>query len=284
MTLATLKNAAFAKGGYAGVDVIDLESADMVLSVAEALAVPVVLMVPHKAFPYLQLNRFIGRLRDFAAAASTPVCLHMDHGETLDGIKQGLDAGFNSVMIDGSALPFAENVALTAQVCALAKPAGASVEAELGKVGGDEGNFDENSVVGNIYTDASEAARFVEATGVDALAISFGTSHGLYNGVPVLNFDIVRAVKECTPAKLVMHGASGLADHEYGAAVAAGISKINLFTEISVRGSAAAAEVWQQRQGKIHYFEMLLTGKQAMAERTAHYLKLIAAANRSSND
>jgi len=278
MTLATFNSAAFSNVAFAGIDVLDLESADMVISTAEALAVPVALMVPHHAFPYLPLGRFIGRLRDWAEAASTPVCIHLDHGESIEGVKTALDVGFNSVMIDGSALPFEQNVELTAQSCELARRFGASTEAELGRVGGDEGNFDETSATGNIYTDATEAADFVAATGVDALAISFGTSHGLYTGTPVLNFDIVRAIKAQIPTKLVMHGASGLADHEYGAAVEAGISKINLFTEISVRGSSAAGEAWSKRPGKIHYFEVLMAGKQAMAERTAHYLNLIRTA------
>lgn len=279
MTLATLNDAAFDDRAFAGIDVIDFESADMVITTAERLGEPVVLMVPHKAFALLPLERFAGRLRDWAEAATVPVCLHMDHGESLDGARQALDAGFNSIMIDASAQPFLKNVELTARACELARPLGASVEAELGRVGGDEGNFDEGSATANIYTDPDEAARFVEATGVDALAISFGTSHGLYAGEPKLNFDIVRAVRERSPVKLVMHGASGLPDHEYGAAAAAGIGKINLFTEISVTGATGANAAWASRDGKLHYFEMLAAGKQAMAARTAHYLNLISTGN-----
>ncbi|MCA0273542.1 MAG: class II fructose-bisphosphate aldolase [Proteobacteria bacterium] len=279
MTIATLNDAAFNNRAFAAFDVIDLESADMVITTAESLSQPVVLMVPHKAFPVLPLERFIGRIRNWAESATVPVCVHLDHGETLEGARQGLDAGFSSIMIDASAETFDRNVELTRKACELARPYGVSVEAELGRVGGDEGNFDETSATQNIYTDADEAARFVEATGVDALAISFGTSHGLYQGEPKLNFDIVRAVKERTPVKLVMHGASGLPDHEYGKAAEAGIGKINMFTEISVTGATAANAAWDKRGGKLHFFEMLMSGKQAMAARTAHYMNLISAGN-----
>lgn len=279
MTLATLNDAAFDGRTFAAIDVMDLESADMVLTTAEALGLPVVLMVPEKVFAFLPVDRFIGRLRDWAEAARTPAAVHLDHGETLEGVRRALGAGCNSVMIDASGLSFARNVEMTAQACRLARDAGASIEAELGRVGGDEGNFDAESASGNIYTDTDEAVAFVAQTGVDALAVSFGTSHGLYTGAPKLNFDIVRDLAARLPVKLVMHGASGLADAEYGAAVAAGIAKINLFTEISVTGASAAAEACRARDGKIHYFEMMAAGKQAMAARTAHYLNLITAAN-----
>jgi len=265
-----------ARQGVAAIDVIDYESADAVFQTAAHLGVPVIVMVPEKAFPYIDVPLFFAFLVQRARLSPVPVCLHLDHGESLEGVMIAIRHGCSSVMIDGSSLPFAENVGLTCSVVDIAHRAGISVEAELGKVSGDEGNFESDGGAGNIYTSPAEATRFAAETGVDALAISFGTVHGVYRGAPRLDYDLVRTIAASIPTPLVMHGASGLPDDEYQRAVQAGIRKINLFTEISLAGVRAAHAAYESKAGKLHFAELVGMGKLAIAEQAAHYMRLIS--------
>ena len=158
-----------------------------------------------------------------------PICLHLDHCYDLDFIKQAVEHGFTGVMYDGSSLPFEENVKMTKTACDIAHPHGVSVEAELGHVGGSD--LAETQHVESILTEADEVTKFVELTGVDALAVSIGTGHGVYRSEPTLNIERLAELTQATDVPLVMHGGSGTPDDQVKNAVANGITKVNVFTE-----------------------------------------------------
>ena len=174
-----------------------------------------------------------------ADRAHVPVCVHLDHGEDLDYVRRGLELGFTSVMYDGSAGDVAQNYANTSIAVSLAARYGASVEAEIGSMGAREsgaGGADES-----IYTDPEEAKRFVEETGIDALACAFGTAHGVYLKQPKLDFARLERIKSLVSVPLVMHGGSGVSHEDYRRVISLGIRKINYYTYMAKAGAAAVA-------------------------------------------
>ena len=172
---------------------------------------------------------------ELAKKAKVPVCVHLDHGETLDYVCKALNIGFTSVMYDGSVLPFEENTANTQMVVSFAKQTGASVEAEIGCMGKRETGARSAGAEQNaekIYTDPDLAKEFVEATGIDALACSFGTTHGVYITKPKLDFDVVRNVRKKINIPVVMHGGSGVSPEEFRTAIESGVRKGGTITPI----------------------------------------------------
>jgi fructose-bisphosphate aldolase class II len=193
-----------------------------------------------------------------AQRAKVPVCVHLDHGVSLDMIYRALRIGFTSVMMDASALPYEENLALTKQIVGAAHSMGVSVEAELGRlIASESGEVDKTMTrAEDYYTRPDEAKSFVEATGVDALAIAFGTSHGFYKAAPKLDFDVIKNVKAATGLPLVMHGGSGVSEEGYRASIAGGIRKINYYSYMSKAGyEAAAAAIAAGKSSYLHDVE-----------------------------
>ena len=224
----------------------NLESLQAVIGAAEAVGLPVIIQYAqcHEQFVTLEV---IGPIMvDFAKRAKVPVCVHLDHGEDLETLGTALSIGFSSVMFDGSGLPFEDNIKNTKLAVEMAAKTGASVEAELGSMGrresgaGDKTGSDDES---KIYTDPVLAGKFVRETGIDALACSFGTTHGIYLTKPQLDFSIVASVRgETGNIPVVMHGGSGVSREEFHRAIKAGVRKINYFTYMDKAGGAAAAE------------------------------------------
>ena len=173
-----------------------------------------------------------------------PVCVHLDHGESLDYLCRALDLGFTSIMYDGSNLSFEENLANTRMAVSFAGRAGASVEAEIGTMGRREtgsGTPDGEADPGKIYTDPEQAGLFVRESGIDALACSFGTTHGVYLTKPKLDFGVVEQVRRATGGiPVVMHGGSGVSGEEFRRAIQAGVRKINYYTYMAMAGGAGA--------------------------------------------
>ncbi|MGL4943910.1 MAG: class II fructose-bisphosphate aldolase [Thermoguttaceae bacterium] len=161
-----------------------------------------------------------------------PIVLHLDHSSSLDAIARALDCGFTSVMYDGSALPFDENVANSRRAVEMAKPYGASVEAELGLVGGF--NMQRTSSTANILTQPEEVVRFVNETGVDSLAVSIGTAHGVYEQLPNLDIELLKKLDAVSSVPLVLHGGSGTPPEQIQAAVKNGICKMNVYADSRV--------------------------------------------------
>lgn len=188
---------------------------------------------------------------DLAKKSTVPVCVHLDHGEDVEYCKRAIDMGFTSVMFDGSQLSYEQNVENTIQVRKYAHAQNVSVEAELGRLKNREcgGEGQDNGE----YTDAKTVVDFIAKTEVDALAICFGTAHGIYDKKPVLNFDIISQVVDVTDVPLVMHGGSGLTDEDYREVISRGVKKINYYTYMSYCGyDAVATHIQSNKRGFFH--------------------------------
>ena len=230
------------------------DSLQAVIAAAEELERPVIIAHAEVHNVYNDISMVGPAMVAVAKAAKVPVCVHLDHGTSLDMVYKALRLGFTSVMMDASALPYAENLALTKRITEAAHAMGVSVEAELGRlVTGEAGSGESmtNARPEDFYTRPDEAEAFCKETGVDALAIAFGTAHGFYTAQPKLDFDVVKNVRAATGLPLVMHGGSGVSDEGFRAAIASGIRKINYYSYMSKAGYTAAKAVIES--GKTSY-------------------------------
>ncbi len=216
------------RGGYAvpAFNVDNLESVLGVLHAAENTDRPVIIQTIPRTLRYGGIPVYSAMVRSLYKG-NPDISIHLDHGGDVGICKACIDAGYTSVMIDGSALDFDGNVGLTKQVVDVAHPLGISVEGELGTIGGKEETQSEIK-----YTEVSEAEEFVLRTGVDSLAIGVGTAHGVYKGVPHIAVDRIEEIAAKINTPLVLHGASGLSDEVIIACIKAGISKINFATQL----------------------------------------------------
>lgn len=216
-------------------DFANLAMAAACVRSAEAARAPLILAYhTHIVCPETgSVRELLAHVRTVAERATVPVALHLDHGGSLAEVVTAIQAGCTSVMIDGSALPYAQNAATTARVVEIAHAAGVSVEAELGHVPSDRvyGQAEHSDHAG-IYTDPQDAVRFVAETGVDALAVSVGTRHGQYQSEPRLDFDRLAELARRVPVPLVLHGSSGTGADNLRRAVELGIAKVNMYTEM----------------------------------------------------
>jgi len=217
---------------------------DMVLgqvAAAEALRAPLILAFNQEVTPQVPLEIAMPMLVNIAQRAEVPVATTLDHGDSLESVVRAIRLGTSSVMFDGSTLPYEDNVRQTRQVVQVAHAVGVSVEAELGSIAGSAAETGAAAAAAaeakSAFTDPRLAVDFVNRTGVDALAISFGNVHGTYQGEPRLDLDLVRKIHSLVEIPLVMHGASGLADEEYPRIVASGISKICYYTAMGRRAA-----------------------------------------------
>ena len=234
------------KGGYA-VGAFNAENMEMVKAIikaAEELKAPVMIQTTPSTVKYASLGMFVAMVAAEAKNASVPVCLHLDHGSSFELAVQAVKEGYTSVMIDGSKLPFEENIDVSARVVSVAHPNNIPVEAELGKVGGKE---DDHEAVADTNTDPMEAKEFVEKTGIDSLAVAIGTAHGFYVGTPVLDKERLSEIREAVDVPLVLHGASGLSDEDVMDCVKRGICKVNFATELRVAYTDAAKALYKEK-------------------------------------
>ena len=208
----------------------NLEWTKTILKVSEELNSPVILGVSEGAAKYMGgFNTVVGMVKGMIKdlKINVDVAIHLDHGTTFESCKASIDAGFTSVMIDGSHHPIDENIRLTKEVVDYAHPKGISVEAEVGTVGGTEDGI----TAGINYADKDECVRLVNETKVDCLAPALGSVHGIYQGEPKLGFKEMLEIKEATNKPLVLHGGTGIPDEQIKKAIERGTSKINVNTE-----------------------------------------------------
>lgn len=208
----------------------NLEWMQAILDECKELRTPVILGVSEGATKYMGgWHVVVEMIKAYMSDQNIdiPVAIHLDHGASFDVCKAAIDAGFSSVMIDGSKLPFEENVALTKKVVDYARPFNVTVEAELGKIGGKE----ETVVAESMYADKDECVQMVKETGIDALAPALGSVHGPYHGEPKLGFKEMKEINKAVGIPLVLHGGSGIPDFQIERAIACGTSKINVNTE-----------------------------------------------------
>jgi len=212
-----------------------VEMALGVMDAAEELRAPVIIGTAESLLSCCDMELFLSMGKLLAARASVPVGLHLDHGFTEPVIRRAIESGFTSVMYDRSEAAYEDNVKSLRELADFAHRHGVSVEAELGHV-----VFDAPADIGYVYTRPEDVEDFVGRTGVDALAISIGTAHGVYKTPPVLDLERLRAVRKVTDVGLVLHGGSGLSDDDFRNVVRDGIQKINIYTDVSNAASQAA--------------------------------------------
>ncbi len=263
-----------------------LEAVEAEIRAAEELDLPVILQFAQCHEPWIPLKVIGPVMIGMAKEAAVPVCVHLDHGETLEYLKEALDIGFTGIMYDGSTLGYDENLSNTKRAVEMAAGYGASVEAELGSMGKRESGSGDDGAgiddVSKIYTDPYLAASFVAGTGIDALACSFGTTHGIYLSKPRLDLDIVRSVREkCDNIPVVMHGGSGVSAEDFQRAIDAGVRKINYFTYMDKAGGAAAAECIKNTapDGPVFFSSLYMAAREAMYENVREAMKVFGNLN-----
>lgn len=209
---------------------------------------PIIVAFGAKYLKNMSLDTAYVIVRSLAEDIPIPVCLHLDHCSDLDIIYRAIKAGFGSVMYDGSALPFEENLKNTKLVCEIAHACNVSVEAELGSLAAGERSHEGKETDVEAYTDPDAAKEFVEETKVDALAVSIGTVHGFYRGTPNIRIDLLKSINEKLSIPLVLHGGSGTPEEDILNCIANGIAKINVNTEISAYTVEKSTELLSKEQ------------------------------------
>ncbi|MEM0358150.1 MAG: class II fructose-1,6-bisphosphate aldolase [Candidatus Bathyarchaeia archaeon] len=294
-----------AKRGAYAVGAFNIQNLESLLAVVEAAVEeksPVIVAVTPSAIKYGGLRYLTSLVKTAAENLPVPMSLHLDHGEDVETVQKCLEAGFTSVMIDGSHLPFEENIALTRRVVELAHPRGVSVEGELGRLAGvEEKTVEERE---KVLTDPDEAGEFVRRTGVDALAVSIGTSHGAYKfkGEPKLDFERLKLIREKVDVPLVLHGASSVPQWiiekatKYGAeltgakgipedhirrAIMLGITKINIDTDLRLAFTATVREVLANQPKEFDPRKILGPAKEAMKEVVKAKMRLFGSSGKA---
>lgn len=274
-TRELMDNAASNGIGQGAFNVIHLETAEGLVAGAEAAGVPLILQISENC------ARFHGGLvpiargaMSIARDASVPVALHLDHAESEELALQAVDLGFGSVMYDGAHLPYDWNVEVTRRVAQYAKEHGVYVEAELGKVGGKDGAH-----APGVRTDPAEARSFVDATGVDALAVAVGSSHAMTERSATLDLALITRLKQAVQLPLVLHGSSGVADETLVAAIRAGMTKINVSTHLNGFFTRAVREYLDANPSVVDSRKYIKAGRDALVLETARLLTLFAKVN-----
>lgn len=232
-----------AREGKYAIGAFNVENMEMVMAVlaaAEAKNSPVIMQTTPGTIKYAGVDYYYANVAAAAKRSSVPVVMHLDHGDSFQRAMAAYRAGYTSIMIDGSKLPFEDNIALTKRVVDACHPGGVYVEGELGKVGGKEDDLEGDD--DNPYTDPEEAKIFVEKTGVDYLAIGVGTAHGVYKGIPKVNTDLIATIHDMVDVPLVLHGTSGVPDEQVITAVKNGICKVNYATDLRIAFTRGAKE------------------------------------------
>ncbi|MBD9157575.1 class II fructose-bisphosphate aldolase [Laedolimicola intestinihominis] len=258
-----------AREGHYCVPAIAVENEHSVraaIQAAEEKKSPLIMIALYKVNPDIH---YFGRIvEDLAIRAKVPVAMCQDHGGTYAEAMWAIRAGFTDVMVDRSTLPFEENIAQVSEIVKVAHAVGVGVEAELGHVG--MANQYETDGTGG-FTVPEEAIEFVERTGVDALAVAIGTAHGVYSGVPKLQFDLLAELREKVPVPLVLHGGSGTGDENLKKACQMGICKLNISNDLKRGAIANLNEKCKDGMGAYAMYPLLYEGYKNVA---AHYMTL----------
>lgn len=260
--------------GQGAFNVIHLETLEGLIGGAEAAGRPVILQISENCAKYHGGLEPVA-LASLAAArkARVPVAVHLDHAEDEDLAREAVDLGFGSIMYDGAHFEYEQNVEVTARVAAYAHERGVYVEAELGKVGGKDGAH-----APGVLTDPAEAAAFVAATGVDALAVAVGSSHAMTERSAALNLDRIAELKAALDVPLVLHGSSGVSDENIVAAIAAGMTKINVSTHLNGFFTRAVREYLDENPAVVDSRKYLGAGRAALIPEVSRLLSLFARA------
>lgn len=243
---AVLKKAKEEKRCVPAINVYNLETIQAVLEAASNMQAPIIVSFGEGYLSHAPLDVIASIVRLLDNKIDLPVVLHLDHAKEHENISKALDCGFTSVMYDGSHLSLEMNINNTLQVVNLASSYGASVEGELGYLNPEDGSSTE--IYKDLYTQVDEAEKFVNATGIDALAIAVGNAHGVYTDKPHLEFGRIADIANIVDIPLVLHGSSGIPDSDLQQAISLGVAKINVNTEVALAGSAALIPLIQEKK------------------------------------
>ena len=250
-----------------GFNVGNMEMVAGAVQAAEKTETPVILQIAEKRLQASPLNLMAPMMVQAAKDAKVKVAVHLDHGLTFEVIKQALDFGFSSVMFDGSEYSLEENIRRTKEVKELAARYGASLEAELGAVGGNEGNGDKAVS----YTNPDDAELFFNAVGMDALAVAIGNAHEHYTSVPQLRFDVLKEIHQRIRVPLVLHGGSGISFEEFRKTIGHGIRKINIATA-SFDAMTEADREYLEKNPDGNYFGLSSSGIRGVYENVMKHI------------
>ena len=261
------------KGAVGAFSTFDLFTAQGIIAGAERANLPVIMMIG--AVPLSQKGNFeIGQLMvKLAKEAKVPVAVFLDHAKNFALCLKAIQLGFSSVMIDGSYLPFDENVKLTQKVVEAAHAVGVSVEAELGALAGIE---DGEATVSAKVTNPKDAEKFAQLTNVDALALSIGNAHGFYKGTPHLHYDVLSETAKLIDTPLVLHGGTGLSDEQFAKCIDLGVKKVNIGTEIRKSFIQTFVDLQMQDKNAYNFIQIPQQAKEAVAHTVETKLKFFA--------
>ena len=257
--------------GYAvpAFNIHNLETIQVVVETAYELQSPVILAGTPSTIDYAGVEYLISIAETAIEKYKIPIAIHLDHFEEVDDIKKYIDLGFKSAMIDGSHLEYEENIKIVREVVEYAHKYDATVEAELGRLGGQEDDLivDEKD---SKYTNPQQAKEFVDRTGIDSLAIAIGTAHGLYAGKAKLDFDRLKEIRDLVDVPLVLHGASDVPDELVKKAISLGVCKVNIGTDLKVPFSDAVKKYFIENKDANDPRKYMTPGKDAMREIVRH--------------
>lgn len=262
-----------ARNNHRGVGAFSVGNMEMVkgaVQAAEELNTPIILQIAEVRLKHSPLALMGPMMVQAAKEAKVDIAVHLDHGLTMDVVEQALELGFTSVMFDSSTYPFEENTTRTQEVVKVAKQYGATVEAELGLVGGSEDGSCDHGIR---CTNPDDAKVFCERTGIDALAVAIGNAHGNYPVAPKLAFDVLEEIHKKADLPLVLHGGSGITDADFQKAISLGIVKVNIATA-SFNKLTKRAEEYLQSEGAHNYFALNEAMVQGTYENVKHHINV----------
>lgn len=261
-------------------NVHNLETVQAVIEVANDLKSPVILAVTPETVKYAGPEYLLSIVETASKKCDIPIALHLDHFKDVDSIKNLIDMGFKSIMIDASDKSFNENIAVVREVVNYAHKHNVTVEAELGRVGGREENITVNESE-KMLTDPEEAEIFVSKTGVDSLAVAIGTAHGVYKVEPKLDFNRLGRISERVKIPLVLHGASGVSNEDIKKAIQLGICKINIATDLKISFTKAVREYLLKHPDTTDLRQYLEAGKEAVKKVVEAKIKICGSDNKT---
>lgn len=267
---ALLEQASRENRGVGAFSVGNMEMVKGAIKAAEELNTPIILQIAEVRLGHSPLALMGPMMVQAAKEAKVDAAVHLDHGLTLETVKKALELGFTSVMFDSSAYPFEENIKRTRQVVNLAQRYGATVEAELGLVGGSEDGSCDHGIR---CTDPEDVKVFCQRTGIDALAVAIGNAHGNYPAAPKLAFDVLEKIHENTSVPLVLHGGSGITDEDFQKAISLGIVKVNIATA-SFNSLTKRAEEYLRTEEAHNYFDLNVAMVQGTYENVKHHIEV----------
>ena len=256
----------------------NLHCYEMILPFFQAskeINIPIIMQISTGTAQYIGYKLLADSVKSLSETYGMDICLHLDHCSKEESIKEAINSGFSSVMIDGSALPIEDNIKLTKRVVEFAHSVGVSVEGEIGTIGGNEDGIKAN-IDASMYTEPKDALRFYKETGIDAMAISIGTAHGLYKGKANISFEKLKEIKELTNAPLVLHGGTGVSNEDIKKCVEYGINKVNVGTELNATWIEKAKETFKNGKFSDSLRNLLIPANNSVKEVLLDKIKLIS--------